>query len=59
MGCTDVEVDVRGSGRNAKPIARIHRRQFPDGEPWLEQEVLVTEAFGIMANEIRERVKRG
>jgi hypothetical protein len=35
------------------------RRCYPDGEPWMEQEVIVSDAFNIVANEIREAVKRG
>ena len=47
-----------GKGKVQRKL-RMVRRCYPDGESWMEQEVVVSEAFNIMANEIREAVKRG
>ena len=59
MSCVDVDIDERRSGGNVRRVARVRRRCFPDGESWMEQEVIVAEAFSLMANEVREVVRRG
>jgi hypothetical protein len=55
----DIEVDVRGSGKQARRVVRIRQRCYPDGEPWTEQEAIVTEAFNVMTSEVRKVVRRG
>lgn len=53
-----METRSAGKGRVQRKLTMV-RRCYPDGEAWLEQEVIVSEVFNVMANEIREAVKRG
>lgn len=53
-----METRSAGKGKVHRKLVMV-RRCYPDGESWLEQEVIVSEAFNVMANEIREAVKRG
>jgi hypothetical protein len=50
---------MQSNGRQSQRVVQINRRCFPDSGSWLEQEVIVSEAFNVMASEIREAVKRG
>lgn len=54
--CADIEVRQNGQGVRAASV-RILR--YPDGKSWLEQAVLVTRIFQVMADEIRRTVQRG
>ena len=53
-----METRSAGKGRVHRKLSLV-RRCYPDGESWLAQEVIVSEAFNVMANAIREALKRG
>lgn len=59
MSCADVDIDQRQKGNKTHSIVHVRRRCFPDGAPWTEQEAFVAETFSVIANEIREAVRRG
>lgn len=50
---------MRGNRQNKRKTVKISRRCYPDGGSWLDQEVIVSEAFNVMTHEIREVVRRG
>jgi hypothetical protein len=52
-------MDERHKGNRVHRIVHVRRRCYPDGGAWLDQEAIVSEAFNIMANEIREVARRG
>ena len=55
ISCVDIEIDVHKDRKKVK----ITRRCFPDNESWLEQEVIVSEIFNTMTNEIRKVAANG
>lgn len=51
--CADMETQQTAKGKRSLKL-RIAR--YPDNESWLEQEVLLTQIFSVMADEIRQRI---
>ena len=45
--------------QNKRKAVKVSRRCYPDGGAWLDQEVIGTEAFNVMTDEIRKVVGRG
>lgn len=50
---------MSGGKKGQRKTVRVRRHSYPDGGSWLEQEVIVSEVFNVMAGEIREVVRRG
>ena len=61
MGCADVTVTaVQGKGgRRPARQAKVTVLRYPDGGAWTEQEAVVSQVFGLIANEIQETARRG
>ena len=60
-GCHDIDLREQRdrNGKVHRSLAGVRLRDYPDGEPWLEQEAIVMDVFNAIMSELYRVVNRG